>query len=465
MIITMYCYQQIRELYLVQGMSKRAIARQLGISRHTVDKYCNGNVMPGMRSEYHRNSPVITDEVMNFIEQCLQEDALEKNRKQHHTARRIYDRLRQETGFTGSESTVRAAVKAIRGKVNITARVPLSFEPGEAMQIDFGHHVAYIHGKREKIHFFCARLCYSCTPFVMCFTHENTEAFLEGLLNALEFFGGVPRKVIFDNGSVAVQSGFGKNAIARECYQNFAAHYCFKTVFCNPASGNEKGLVEGLVGWARRNIFVPVPRVDDIQELNRKAIENCQQYIETHHIQSHTDSVKENFAQDKAKLLPLPGIRYDVSISAEYRVSNSLTVRFQTNSYSVPLEYTGKIVTVKATCENVTIIAGGKEIARHKRIYDKHKESLQLEHYLPLLLQRPRSILQARPVKSSLSPQMLELLNNCENSRKMVEILTAYVEKGEKFVLDNLYQPNKTSIKDDVVVEKVNLNNYDALIG
>ena len=91
-------YKKIRHMFLVERKSQRQIARTLGISRNTVAKYCHGNIYPGIRADYHRDARVVTPDVIRFIVQCLQEDALEPNPKQHHTAKRIYDQLVTEKG-------------------------------------------------------------------------------------------------------------------------------------------------------------------------------------------------------------------------------------------------------------------------------------------------------------------------------------------------------------------------------
>lgn len=170
-------YAAIRQMYLHEHKSQRQIAKALGISRNTVAKYCEGGAYPGLRASYQREASVITPDVKAFIERCLRQDAAEPNRKQHHTARRIYDRLVEECGFTGAESTVRHIVHKLRGNLN-EVFVPLQFEPGEAMQIDWGEEDAILNGIRTHLFTFCARLAYSCAPFAICFRRPNTEAFL-----------------------------------------------------------------------------------------------------------------------------------------------------------------------------------------------------------------------------------------------------------------------------------------------
>lgn len=133
------------------------------------------------------------------------------------------------------------------------------------MQIDWGEATVYLKGNKTLINLFCVRLCYSCSMFVMAFMHQNEESFLEGQQKAFEYFGGVPHKVIFDNAKVAVKEGFGKYAVMQNAYKAFSAHYTFDALFCNVASGNEKALVENLVGFSRRNLLVQVPHLDTYQ--------------------------------------------------------------------------------------------------------------------------------------------------------------------------------------------------------
>ena len=136
-------YQAIRRMYLIEHLSQRAIAAQLGISRNTVRKYCEGNTMPGIRADYHRTVSVVTPPIILFIKQCFLTDEQEGNKKQHHTAKRIYDRLVDEMNFTGSESSIRHTVQKLRGSVQ-NVFVPLEFSLGEAMQIDWDENAMYI---------------------------------------------------------------------------------------------------------------------------------------------------------------------------------------------------------------------------------------------------------------------------------------------------------------------------------
>ena len=200
MVVGMSLYAQIREAY-ISGESQRSIARRLGVSRPTVKKYCEGASMPGVRKEYLRAPSVVTPDVERFIRFCLETDKEEGLRKQSHTAKRIYDRLVSEIGFTGSYSIVRRVVHEMKAHyIPAQADIPLEYDPGDAIQIDWGEATIYLHGEKKTVQIFCGRLCYSCDIFVMACLNQNTESFLEAQQRMFVHFGGVPRRLIFDNG-------------------------------------------------------------------------------------------------------------------------------------------------------------------------------------------------------------------------------------------------------------------------
>lgn len=305
MIIEVDMYENIRQLYVHEQKSQRAIAKQLGISRTTVKKYCDGSHVPWDRIGTSGRRPyVVTEDIVEFIKSCLEEDDTENIKKQKHTAHRIYDRLVDELDFTGGESTIRHVVAELRQK---TAKVfvPLSFDPGEAVQIDWGEATIYLKGKKIKVNLFCMRQCYSADIFVKAFYRQNEESFLEGNVAGFEHFGGVPYKVIFDNAKVAVKEGFGAHAKVQDRYKILSAHYAFKAEFCNIASGHEKGLVEGLVGWVRRNVLVPIPRVDSLDELNDTLIKRCLKY-RAHQISRREFTVGQMAEIEKVNFTLLP---------------------------------------------------------------------------------------------------------------------------------------------------------------
>ena len=430
-------YYAIRAYYN-EGKSIRWIARTLGISRQTVRKYCEGSTHPDIRKDYHRDSTVVTDDIRDFILECFAEDDRENLSKQKHTAKRIYDRLVQEKGFTGGESTIRKAVSQLREQYSVPpqADMPLEYDPGDAIQIDWGECTAYLDNVKNKLYFFCGRLCYSCAIFVQAFYSQNLESFLEAQQQMFDFFGGVPRRLIFDNAKVAVKEGFGLHAKATDGYAAFAAHYAFQTEFCNIASGNEKGLVENLVGYARRNFMVPVPRVKDLNELNQKLLAACAAYRDEHKVESRTNRVLQDYQEDLRFLQRIPLYRYDTSRTTSPRGGDYSTVKFDKNSYSVPVRYLRKEVTVKGYANEIHILYDRELIATFDRVYGSRKTIYRLEHYIDLLERKPRSVFQAKPVRATVAQELMDWGRQLPGGNaEVVKLLRLCVDYGEDRIL------------------------------
>lgn len=314
--------------------------------------------------------------------------------------------------------------------------MPLEYDPGDAIQIDWGEATVYIDGKRTKINFFCGRLCYSCDIFVQAYYSQNLESFLEAQQHMLDYFKGVPKRLIFDNAKVAVREGFGLHAKATDGYKSFAAHYAFKTDFCNIASGNEKGLVENLVGYARRNFLVPVPHVASLGELNQHLIKCCLDYRNKHNVQSRTQSVLTAYEEEWYYLKQIPQYRFDTSRTASPIVSDYSTVRFDKNNYSVPIRCLRKTVTVKGYANEVCIFYEGEVIATYDRIYGSNRTEYRLEHYIDLLERKPRCVFQAKPVRANVTKELLDwgrLLTG--GNAEMVKLLRLCVDHGEERIL------------------------------
>lgn len=436
MVVGMSLYSQIREAY-ISGESQRSIAKRLGVSRPTVKKYCQGATMPGVRKEYLRAPSVVTAEVEKFIRMCLDSDQKEGLRKQTHTAKRIYDRLVEELGFTGSYSIVRRVVHEMRAQyIPSQADIPLEYDLGDAIQIDWGEATIYLRGERKVVQIFCGRLCYSCDIFVMACLNQNAESFLEAQQRMFDHFGGVPRRLIFDNGKVGVKEGFGLHAVAQDYYRMFSAHYVFHTDFCNVASGNEKGLVENLVGYSRNNFLVPVPRVDSMDTLNTQLLERCLQYRDTHKVQGRSQSVKDLYSADRACLHPIAPYRYDTARITTPTVGDYATVRFDRNEYSVPVRFLRKPVTVKGYANKVVIICDHDTVVTYERLSGQGKTAYKLEHYIGLLEQKPRSVFQAKPVRQNVKKELLDLGRHLPGGNKdMVRLLRLCVDYGEDRVI------------------------------
>lgn len=487
-IIEMDIYSQIRNRYS-NGESVRSIADGLKISRQTVKKYCDGSTHPEIRRTYQREPDIITGSVNQFILSCFQEDEKENLKKQVHTAKRIYDRLTCELQFEGSYSTIRKAVSKLKAARTVPPQscIPLSYAPGEAVQIDWGEATIYIDGQKTKVHTFCGRLCHSCDIFVQVYRSANEEAFLEAQQLMFDYFGGVPRRVIFDNAKVAVKEGFGLYAKPQDKYIAFFAHYAFVADFCNPAKGNEKGLVENLVGYSRRNFLVPVPRVSSIDELNHRLWNDCLSYRENHKVDNRQHSVKILYQEDLICLTPIPMYRYDTSKTVMAKVDDFSTVRYEKNSYSVPTRYLRKDVTVKGYANIICILHNCAVIATYSRTYGFGSTQYRLEHYIDLLEHKPRSVFNAKPVKDNVTKELMDWGSQLPGgNREMVKLLRLCMDHGEARILaikhmmpchifptvdmvrSYLHEPVESPVvylKHEIAVSSIDLTKYDERYG
>ena len=237
------------------------------------------------------------------------EDDRTSHRKQRHTAKRIFDRLRDEYGFTGGYTIVKDYVRE-QGLRSREVFVPLSHSPGHA-QADFGEAMAVIGGALRKIHFLAFDLPHSDGCFVAAYPAETTEAFCDGHNAAFAFFGGVPRSILYDNTKLAVARilGDGKRQRTR-VFTELQSHYLFEDRFGRPGKGNDKGKVEGLVGFIRRNFLVPVPRAESFAALNDALAEQCRRR-QAARLRGHKETIGERLERDRQVLLPLPPAPYD----------------------------------------------------------------------------------------------------------------------------------------------------------
>jgi transposase len=243
-------YGRVRHAVIVQGMSRRQAAGVFGVDRRTVDKMVAFSVPPG----YRRTKPVRRPKLDGFtgiIDQILEADK-DLPKKQRHTSKRIFKRLRDEHGFTGGITIVKDYIFAARQRQR-EMFVPLSHPPGHA-QVDFGEALAVIGGVERKIHFLVMDLPHSDACFVKAYPGETTEAFCDGHVSAFAFFGGVPQSIVYDNTRIAVARILGDGRRQRtRVFGELVSHYLFEDRFGRPGKGNDKGKVEGIgaTSWCR----------------------------------------------------------------------------------------------------------------------------------------------------------------------------------------------------------------------
>jgi transposase len=423
-VYTVELYARVRRAVLVDQMSEREAAREFGLARETVRKMLRYSVPPGYRRQQPARRPKL-DQWVGVIDRIVEEDKSQP-RKQRHTAKRIFERLTDEHGFRGGYTIVKDYVR-LRRLSQREMFVPLEHPPGDA-QADFGQAQVVIAGVERIAHYFAMDLPQSDDCFVMAFPAETTEAFLEGHNQAFAYFGGVPRTILYDNTKLAVAQILGDGTRRKtQAFSELESHYLFQEKFGRPAKGNDKGKVEGLIGYARRNFLVPVPRCASWEELNAKLRQQCHKR-RGRKLRGHEQTIGERFEKDRERLLPLPAAPYEACEKRTSRVTSLALVRYRTNDYSVPVEYGHREVLVKGFVSEVVISLGSEVIARHPRSYEREDMIFDPLHYLALLEHKPNALDQAAPLAGWNLPQCFAELRRLLEARLLKKGKREYVQ-------------------------------------
>ncbi len=250
---------------MAEGMGIREASQEFGLHRDTVRKMLQYSVPPGYRRQRAAQRPKL-ETYTGVIDRILEEDK-GVPKKQRHTAKWIHERLRAEYGFRGGYTIVKDYVRERRLRLR-EMYVPLVHPTGHA-QSDFGQAKAVIGGVEHTIHYFVLDLPRSDGCFVKAYPAETTEAFCDGHVSAFTFLGGVPRSILYYDTRLAVAKILGDGRWKRtRVFNELVSHYLFEDRFGRPGKGNDKGKVEGLVGYAGRNFLVPIPSYRSFDELN-----------------------------------------------------------------------------------------------------------------------------------------------------------------------------------------------------
>lgn len=375
-----------------RGGSIREISRLTGWSRQTVRKTLAAPAEPPVYSQTRPRPSPVMDPYIDVVKSWLDADG-SAPRKQRHTAKRIYDRLVDEHGFTGAEVTVRQAVARLRGK-HVEAFVPLEAPWGRIMQADFGGAVVTVAGQRREVALFCMRAKASKVPFVVALPSEKLESLLAGHVLAFEFFGGIPAEIWYDNPKTAVTKILsGPHRIEHERLSALRAHYVFDSHFCTPSRGNEKGSVENLVGFVRRNALVPHTRsFASMEALNAHLRAWCERQRDRHSDAWDIESVA---------LGALPMHPFQASVSRPVVASKTSMVTVDRVRYSIPVTHVGRTLRSECFTDRVEIFDGAERIALHHRSYERGATVLDLAHYLDAFERKPRAALSCAALHSA----------------------------------------------------------------
>lgn len=419
-------YAAVRRFVLVEGQSRLEGALVFGLLRDTVAKMCAFSEPPGYRRSAPPKKPKL-DPFIPIIDAILEADR-EAPKKQRHTAKRIFERLRDEHGFTGGITIVTDYVREARQR-RAEKFVPLAHPPGHA-QVDFGEAIGVIGGVRRKMHVFFMDLPYSDMPFIKAYPAETTEAFLDGHVSAFAFFGGVPLSILYDNTKLAVAKICGDGQRKRtQAFTKLLSHYLFHDRFGRPGKGNDKGKVENLVKNGRRRFMTPVPAAASFNDLNARLEADC--LAEQGRRSGRNDAtIGERLLDDLEAFRALPPGFFEACETKAVRVTSTSLARYRGNDYSVPTTHGHRQVIVKGFVDEVVIFSGNDEIARHPRSYERGALVFDPLHYLALLEQKPGALDQAAPLQGWALPEqfghlrrLLEARMGNKGKREFIQVL------------------------------------------
>ena len=382
----------IRHKVLREGLSQREVARQLGISRQTVKRYLDPEVVPGVRKETGERPRPVQERVEAAIRRLL--EASRTTRKQRLTSRRVVELLAQQEGLTASPRTVRRVMAAWR-RSHQEVFVPLTYRPGELAEVDFFAVDGWVGGKPAKGWLFTLRLMNSGRDFGWLYRWADQASFLDGHVRAFAHLGGVPERIAYDNLKAAVRKvlvGSQRELNAR--FAELVAHYLFEPRFARPYTGHDKGGVESRGKGIRWQHLTPLPEGESWEAISEALVARLDAALDRPRRRSGP-SVAELWATEQRRLLPLPAHPHDPGILHRVRANRQAKVRIRGGWYSVPCGWHGLDVKGWVYPERVVLRHDGEEVV-HPRV-GMNDASIFYRHYLPELAHKPQALEQVAP--------------------------------------------------------------------
>lgn len=398
-MLTLKDWERMRRMYHVEGKSLREIERETGHAFRTVKRAVESEEAPVYKRKSKKREPVLGPYKGRIVE--LLEESKKLPRKQRYTSSKVYEIVRRE-GYKGAESTLRHHISKVRKRERRPkVYLPLSYEVGEDGQVDWGEGYIIYRGEPMKVQLLVIRLSYSRRLFVQAYPRAKQECFFDGQVKGFEFFGGVPKRITYDNLKSAVKRVLeGKKREEQESFLKFRGYYAFESHFCAPGAGNEKGIVEDGVGYVQRKYLSPLPEVESWSELNGYLYRRCQE-DDSRTVSGQPRSIGEMWSEEQPYLRPLPERRFSCYRTIEATLTPYSQVIVETNRYSVPVEKAEDKLVIKLYPFQVKICSGdgGEELAVHERNYEKEQDIFNPLHYLSLLSRRPGALGYAKPIR------------------------------------------------------------------
>lgn len=463
-MLIMETIAKIRRLYKVQGQSIRQITKQFSLSRNTVRKILRKDIT---KMEYKRTIQP-KPKLKGFTEYLEKELEADKNlpKKRRRTAKKFFEEI-EGKGYLGSYDSVRRYIK--KWKVDNTelsnkVYVPLSFEPGEAFQFDWSDEEIVLKGEPTKVKVANIKLCYSRLSLSIVYPNEQQEMVLDAHNKAFAWFNGCCKKGIYDNMKTAVSKILiGKNRIFNQRFLQLCSHYLFEPIACNPRSGWEKGQIEKQVNTVRQNFFVPLLKVNSLEELNQELSEKCKQWAKKHfHPEQKDKTIWDVFEQEEKQLLIKHECAFDSYKIDFVRSTSTSLVQYDTNRYSIDCRYAGQVVELRIYADRIVITKDEKIIGEHKRSFERHQTIYNPLHYILVLSKKPGALRNGTPFKNWKLPNSLMkvkqiLEDKPDGNKQFIKILSAILTYG----LDEVDNACKKTLEKNIYSSNVILNSLN----
>jgi len=447
-------YGQIRQLR-IEGLSQRKIAEKLGVSRTAVAKYWEGAHIPGTEEPHDPQESADKAEIKDAIREYYQNHLNDQPKKHKINAHTIWRDLHYE--YPRSEATYRRYWAEIRGERQVKTRLPLKFPIAQTAEADWKLAKVRVRGVELDVHVLCVNLMYAYTPFKKAYPNERQYNLVDGLVSALDFFRGAPRKIFMDNAVTARKKGYGKNAELTDELKLFTAHYGIKIEFANPYEAAEKGGIE-VAAKTAGGILTPIMDVENISEVNDRLLAECRHYIEhAGRVGYRPKTVKEMTEEERPFLIPLPIKRYEVGVHDTAVADNRQLLRFDNFLYSIPRLYAGKKIGIIAYSFRVEFYYKGAKIWECDRPVLESENRVYAKHYLFDLEIKSRSRENAFPLLEGILPPELDAFRKLCKSRttkchQLYMLMKKMEEVGEERLLRAVADVNS---KGDPTLKKV----------
>ena len=440
----------IRHKHFSEGLSIRRIAREVGVSRNTVRKYLFQDSEPKRKEESARSHPVL-EKVSGRIEELLEEWKPRTTEKQRITGTRIHKQLVEE-GYEVGITTVRTYL-AEKRRQDQEVFIPLVWDPGDGVQVDFFEVTVDVDGKRQKVWKFVMRLMYSGRDFVWLYERCNQIAFLDGHVRAFAHFGGVPRRAIYDNLTAAVKRRLGLEAKLTTRFLALCSFYLFEPCFARPGEGHDKEGVEARGKGLRLQHLTPIPRGKSLQEIAERLLGEVDRAAHRRKDRQGR-TVAQRFEEERRVLRALPQRSFSARRSVPVMISRQALVRVDAADYSVSSHLACLPAMAHVGVSDIILECRGETMVLEK--VPRGGRNVRYRHYLSELAHKPQAV---RQVSSRLFPELGEpyqrlwsLLSGChgerEAARVMAKLLEAVVQHGEKQI---------TKVLQDVLKQEPNL--------